>query len=152
MAEQKRFRLNNPEVVAEAIEGADIADGEAIILNLATGTYYSVRGDGILIWNAVVAGASCEEISAAVVEQTGAERDAARSAIGSFLQSLAAEGLIVEQAGDLEERPALLDLAGGGDGLLEPRFEVYTDMRDLILLDPVHQVDERGWPNVHAAS
>ena len=152
MAGQKRFRLNTPEVVAEAIEGADIADGEAIILNLATGTYYSIRGGGILIWNAVVAGASGEEVTAAVVEQTGAEREAASSAIGGFLDSLAAEGLIVEQAGDAEERPALLDLAGGGEGLLEPRFEVYTDMRDLILLDPVHQVDERGWPNVHAAS
>ena len=27
-----------------------------------------------------------------------------------------------------------------------PRLEKYTDMQDLVLLDPVHEVDEQGWP------
>ena len=30
-----------------------------------------------------------------------------------------------------------------------PVLEKFTDMQDLILLDPVHEVSERGWP--HAA-
>jgi len=28
--------------------------------------------------------------------------------------------------------------------------EKYTDMQDLVLLDPVHEVDERGWPHVQS--
>ena len=31
-----------------------------------------------------------------------------------------------------------------------PRLERYTDMQDIILLDPVHKVDSQGWP--HAAA
>jgi hypothetical protein len=30
-----------------------------------------------------------------------------------------------------------------------PRLERYTDMQEIILLDPVHKVDSQGWP--HAA-
>jgi hypothetical protein len=29
-----------------------------------------------------------------------------------------------------------------------PILEKYVDMQDLLLLDPIHEVDERGWPNV----
>jgi hypothetical protein len=28
-----------------------------------------------------------------------------------------------------------------------PVLNKYTDMQDLLLLDPIHEVDERGWPN-----
>jgi hypothetical protein len=27
-----------------------------------------------------------------------------------------------------------------------PLLRKYTDMRDLLLLDPIHDVDEQGWP------
>ena len=33
-----------------------------------------------------------------------------------------------------------------------PTLEKYTDMQDLVLLDPVHEVDERGWPHAQAAA
>jgi hypothetical protein len=29
-----------------------------------------------------------------------------------------------------------------------PIFEVYTDMQDLLLFDPIHEVDNSGWPRV----
>lgn len=27
-----------------------------------------------------------------------------------------------------------------------PKLDIYTDMQELLLLDPVHDVDETGWP------
>ena len=27
-----------------------------------------------------------------------------------------------------------------------PTLEIFSDMQDILLLDPVHDVDERGWP------
>lgn len=27
-----------------------------------------------------------------------------------------------------------------------PEFEKFDDMADQLLLDPIHQIDERGWP------
>ena len=29
----------------------------------------------------------------------------------------------------------------------EPALQKYTDMEDLLLLDPIHEVDDTGWPN-----
>ncbi len=28
-----------------------------------------------------------------------------------------------------------------------PKLAKYTNMSDLLMLDPVHDVDEQGWPN-----
>jgi len=30
-------------------------------------------------------------------------------------------------------------------------FEKFDDMADQLLLDPIHEIDERGWPQRHAA-
>ncbi len=69
----------------------------------------------------------------------------------NFSRSLAAQGLIVERQ-DPVDAAVTLDVARGGQGLLKPRLETYSDMQDLILLDPVHEVDERGWPHAQAAA
>jgi hypothetical protein len=31
-------------------------------------------------------------------------------------------------------------------------FQVYSDLQDILLLDPVHDVDEKGWPIVRDAN
>ena len=37
---------------------------------------------------------------------------------------------------------------GNTDATFEaPKLSKYTDMEQLLLLDPVHDVDETGWPN-----
>ena len=141
MSELPHFRINDPQVVAETIEG------EAVVVNLATGTYYSITGDSVLLWDAVVAGVSVEEIADAVAQATGSPVEEALGVVGGFCRSLEAEGLIVERVDEVAS-PVEVVLAGGGAGLLSPGFETYSDMQDLVLLDPVHEVDERGWPNV----
>jgi hypothetical protein len=144
MAVRPRFRLNSPQAVGETV------DGEAIVVNLGTGTYYSIKGDSLLLWEAIVAGATVDEITAAAASATGEPRDAVAAAVEGFCASLVAQGLLVEDDGEAETPP--LEFAGAGRGLLEPSFETYADMQDLILLDPVHEVDERGWPHVEPVS
>jgi len=144
---QPRYRLHTPQVVAEAIEGPDAVHGEAIIVNLDSGTYYSLTGDTILLWNAIAAGASVAELVDAVAERTGESAERVREVLSRFVASLVEHGLIVERSAD-DDSPARIDLSLGGNGLLEPNLAAYTDMQDLILLDPVHEVDERGWPHV----
>jgi len=29
---------------------------------------------------------------------------------------------------------------------LPPKIEIFSDMQDILLLDPVHDVDQSGWP------
>ena len=45
-----RHRINSPQVVNETIQG------EAIVIHLGTGTYYSLQGTGAAIWDARSAG------------------------------------------------------------------------------------------------
>jgi hypothetical protein len=145
MVDQSRYRLNSPQVVSEAV------DDETIVVNLDTGTYYSIKGDGMLLWNAFIDGASLAEIAGAVAEQTGASSELVEKSVAAFSTKLRAEGLIVpSDSGAGPSSP--LDLSDGGSGLLEPSLESYSDMQDLILLDPVHEVDEQGWPHVQAGA
>jgi len=143
MAAIARFRLNSPHVVSETV------DGEAIIVNLENGTYYSIKGDGILLWNAIIGGAGAEELVDAVAKATGELPDRVVGTITDFYETLAAEGLIVRDEVEPDVLRAI-DLSAGSAGLLKPSIESYSDMQDLILLDPVHEVDERGWPHVQA--
>ena len=64
-----------------------------------------------------------------------------------LLDQLLKENLIVPAP---EGRSGMSEsIDSGGDRLLfsDPVFEKYDDMADLILLDPVHEIDqEEGWP------
>ena len=41
------FRVNHPQVVCETI------DGEVVIVNLETGSYYSLLNTGAAVWNGI---------------------------------------------------------------------------------------------------
>jgi hypothetical protein len=134
----QRYAIN-PQVIHETI------DGETIIIDLQTGTYYSLRGMAPVIWNALVAGMGDEQVVAEVQARylaDPAEVDVARA----FLADLAGAGLIapVETS---EPAPSVSAPSGDRIPFDPPRLEQYTDMQDIILLDPVHKVDSQGWPN-----
>lgn len=116
------FRVR-PEIVHETV------DGEVLIIHLGTGVYFTVRGCGVAVWDGVVAGASATRIASALPE--GAE----------FLQRLSSEGLIEPVEGDSNGWTP-------SDAPDEPpSLHRFTDMEDLLLLDPVHEVDAEGWPH-----
>src|SRR5574337_1573275 len=57
---QSRFRLNDAEVTAQVL------DGEAIMINLSTGVYYSMDKVGGFLWAIITGGQSLAEAAAAV--------------------------------------------------------------------------------------
>jgi hypothetical protein len=130
----ERLRVNAPHVINEVI------DGEAVIINLATGDYFSLRGSGAFVWSAIERGAGTEEIVDAFVAG-GADRAEVATAVGALVTELDREGLIVS---DGPAEAVGLDAPAGA--FVAPRLEKFTDMKDLILLDPVHEVGEGGWP------
>jgi hypothetical protein len=135
----------NPQAIHETI------DGETIIIDLATGTYYSLQGAASEIWNALGEGESDEGIIARLTATYGGDETEIGSAVNGFLSELEAEGLIASSEGDGSGATARQLAATNGNvaPFVPPKLEKYTDMQDIILLDPVHQVDDRGWP--HAA-
>jgi Coenzyme PQQ synthesis protein D (PqqD) len=143
MQGQARFQLNSPNVIAEVI------DGEAILVDLRSGNYFSIQGNGALLWEAIAQGASLETIASQIVDAFDLDRAAAEETVVSFSNELEREGLIVAMESDQPHPEPPLDFRGStnGQGFTTPVVEKYTDMQDLVLLDPVHEVDERGWPH-----
>jgi Coenzyme PQQ synthesis protein D (PqqD) len=144
---KRQFRVNSPRVMHETIEG------EVILIDLTTGSYYSLRDAGAEVWHAIEKGADEDGIGDAVERRYEGPRAEIRAAVGSLLDELAAEGLIEpadeDAVSDARTASTVLPDEKGRTPLETPVLEKHTDMQDLILLDPVHEVDPRGWP--HAA-
>lgn len=144
MSGESRYKVDAPRVVHE------VFDEEVVVLDLESGSYYSLRGSAAWIFQAAVAGASSGAIAAAFTEREQPE-DAAnvRAALDAFLEALVSERLLAPRPGVLAT-PAGFDLPGAAGPFTPPRFEKFTDMQDLLLLDPIHDVDETGWPRAAA--
>lgn len=135
------LKVNAPAVVAEVI------DGEAVIMDLASGHYFSTQQVGCEIWRAIERGASRSAIVATLVSTYDVEPHVASAAVTTFVGELVQRNLVVESNGDAGsgEQPV------NGSGVQRPAFtspvlNSYTDMEDLLLLDPIHDVDQAGWP------
>jgi hypothetical protein len=151
------FKINTPKVVHEII------DGEVVVINLDTGLYYSLTKVGADIWSQIDAGQSQPAICATMVDQYEGPQETISLALDSFIQDLQREELIVLQSAEVpQSSPGFSDLKsdlktvqnGGSPGeklpFEAPKVERYTDMQDLLLLDPIHEVDETGWPSIKA--
>ena len=140
-----RYRVNSPQVINETI------DGEAIMINLATGAYYSLDRVGGDVWTALEQGAGLDDVVAFLQQKYEGPVDVMALGVQALLDQLAAEELIVPT----DEAAGAAPDAGTSDirtPFTAPRLDKFTDMQDLILLDPVHEVDSRGWPHTAPAS
>lgn len=142
------FRINTPGVIHETI------DYEVVIIEFESGNYYSLDKAGADVWGFIESGATVGEIIERIVNRyqgIGAEME---YSVNQLIVKLQQEGLIVPDAGGGPEFNQ--DHADRVESVPEterPTFEApvlhkYTDMQDLIMLDPIHEVDEEGWPSV----
>lgn len=137
-----RFRINAPAAVSEVL------DGEAVIMNLESGHYFSARALGGVLWEAIIAGASVPELAEAVAN-TWQSVDLPPP-LQEFVDKLLEHKLIVadlaREHSDAEPALAKALQLFAGRTYQEPALDVFTDMQDLLLLDPIHDVGEAGWP------
>jgi len=67
---------------------------EMVLLDLASGTYYSLNGVGALIWRQLEERRSPAEIVEAVAEQYAIDQETARADAERFLAQVAQAGLL----------------------------------------------------------
>ncbi|HMK21612.1 MAG TPA: PqqD family protein [Terriglobales bacterium] len=144
MAGEKWYRVNKPSVIEEVL------DGEAVIVNLTTGSYYSTEQSGAMIWGLFGQGATVPEIVAHLrAHHTGVPNDV-DGLVKRWLDFLESESLIVGEplaaAATQSRTGAPTQEMETKTPFVEPKLEKYTDMADLLLLDPIHDVQETGWP------
>lgn len=146
MENGERFKINEPNVVHENI------DGETVVLNLDTGNYYSIVEVGAEIWEFILKGMSGAEILGMIRQVYDFSSGDEEKAVHSFLAELQQEGLIVAHDGDetagVQEASWTAKNQGGAKAAFHPPvLNKYTDMQDLLVLDPIHEVDATGWPS-----
>jgi Coenzyme PQQ synthesis protein D (PqqD) len=145
MTGEKWYRVNKPNVIEEVLEG------EAVIVNLATGSYYSTDHSGAAIWSLLVQGTTLVEI----IEHLGRHYTELPSdvekLVKQWLDVMEEESLVVAEPFEgAATNPGLTGVAAEEGQLktrfTEPKIEKYTEMEDLLLLDPIHDANETGWP------
>jgi hypothetical protein len=139
----RRYKINSPHVVSEVF-----GDEEAAVINLKTGTYYSLNKTATKIWSLVEKGANIEDLITFVVGSYEIEDFTAKADFDQFIEKLVKENLIVPH----EAVPTIgeTDLVNNSTQRRvyeKPVLESYEDMQELLLLDPIHEVEETNWLN-----
>jgi hypothetical protein len=132
------LRINAPDVVSETI------DGETVIIDLYKGLYYNLNPLGSLIWTLIEAGQARSSILTTLQTQYATWDTAAQASVEQLFDRLIAEELVVPD-GEAQGQPQSgMNLPAEFEA---PVLYKYADMQDLLALDPIHDVDETGWPN-----
>ncbi|SIT87379.1 hypothetical protein SAMN05421665_2377 [Yoonia rosea] len=125
----ERYKIAGPDIVHESF------GGDLVVLNLRSGQYFGLNASGAALWSAIIAGQDAAGLSA---------DDTTKQMASGFVTQLLDHELIIRD-----------DLAGEGAPtasislLTPPTIEAYDDLSDLIVADPIHDVDQNaGWPKL----
>lgn len=134
------FRVDVPGVIYEKF------DTELVAIHLDTGSYHSLVGAAADAFLLLTEEATAEELAEALKAKYEGRAEDIAKALGPFLAALATEKLIVKV--EVRNRRAPLQMTPESPKLpfVPPSLEAYHDLQSLFLLDPVHEVGERGWP------
>ena len=124
----------------------DYADGQAVVINYQTGMYYGMNLLGSAILDRIIAGKNVDEILTAVKALPQCPPDIAER-VHNFVAELLDKEIIVcgpSVSGGAE--PLAKEIAEDGFDL---KLDMFAEMSDLLLADPVHDVDMNvGWPKL----
>lgn len=138
MTAEMYYRVNGPNIVHEDF------DGEMVVVNLETGCYYAFNPVGSAIWSHIEKGCTLAEMTSALTQNCTGDLSGLEQSLTNFLGELATEQLITAGPGpENGEAPH----SSPEIPYAPPELEKFTDMQDLLLLDPIHEVDESGWPH-----
>jgi len=122
----------------------ETVDGEVIVIDMDEGNYFSMRGTAAVIWSLVDQGLTEAELVAALEKATGASASEITAGVSAFLEHLVNESILHASAPQPGRNPVIGPLPQMEFQI--PAVEKFTEMQDLLTLDPIHEVDETGWP------
>ena len=127
-------------------------EGESVIINLENGFYYSLDAVGAEIWQAIDAQHSITAIIDALASRFTSSKEEISSSVHELITELQKEALIVplkqEEKKNVPDTGILqCEKESESTVFIKPVLNKFGDMQDLLLLDPIHEVDEAGWPH-----
>jgi hypothetical protein len=140
MTDHGHLRLRGAPIIHDTI------DNETIAINQLSGAYYSFEGPSALAWQALANGSNAAGLVDLLAAAYEGERPAIEAEVRSFLDQLLGEELVVPDHGDDRDRPVDLPSRDAKPPFTGLRLQRYTDLEVLLLADPIHEVDDTGWP------
>lgn len=135
------YRINDAKVIHEII------DGDAIMINLDNGNYYSMNESGAFLWSLLQQGAPLPQMVRLLAERFALTEAQSEEQAKAFIDHLMREELVSGQEGGAE--PSNLALPERRqEAYAPPQLLVFSDMQELLLLDPIHEISEQGWPHI----
>ena len=128
VSSQSRLKVNVSDIAAKVI------DGEAILINVANGMYYSMDNAGAVVWELIQEGHSLAQISECIAARYDASLETIRADIERLGDELVERNIVA-----LDTEPALpLDVQtpSSKQPYNAPVLNSYDDMSDLLALDP----------------
>jgi hypothetical protein len=127
-------------------------DDETIFLNLDAGNYYTLDSTAALIWDLLCIPVCIDEAILRLVAESDADARAIENSVRHFVARMLEEGLIrpTNTPPDNPISPLTVTIPTGR--FAEPVLTKYSDMQDMLLVDPVHDVEPAGWPNARSES
>ncbi len=127
---------------------SDVVDGEAIMLHRHSGDYFSTDGVGCLIWQWIGESQSRSWITKTLNTRFAASPAEITTAVDCFIADLLTHNLIREIGAGVEPaaEASIVPQTSPEAGFVPPVLHVYSDIRKLMLLDPIHETGDAGWP------
>ncbi|MGX5848716.1 PqqD family protein [Mesorhizobium sp. PL10] len=140
--QQRVYAVASKDIVFESF------DGEAVVLDLSNGKYFGFSDSGSRVWQALSSGVAAQSL---VEASAGGAATIGMADLDGFIARLVDFGLLVPA--ETPEQPLSSDLAAELAATREPlKVDVHDDLADLIIVDPIHEVEEPlGWPAVKQA-
>jgi hypothetical protein len=135
------FRSNSPPVVHETVEG------ETIVVNLDTGSYYDLNHLGGSIFELLNSGMTVGQLADLIGRSYELDPAEAARTVEDFTNTLVTEQLLAPVTNGSAPPATTPNQPDLPSTYTEPVLNKYTDMQVLLMLDPVHEVDEAGWPS-----
>jgi hypothetical protein len=124
-----QFRINEKLVTSKMI------DGEAIIINLANGMYYSLDKTGAVVWVLIGGGYDLGEAADVLSSRFSVPVTQVREDLVHLVNDLVTHNLVLPAEGAAASTPVKLD-PPTGEAYVRPVLNCYDDMGDVLALDP----------------
>lgn len=132
------YKLNDAEMFY------DMADGQAVVINFISGCYYGTNNLGSEVLDRLLKGYDVQKITDGLKTLPGCPENIGEQ-VDKFIADLKDKNIVV--SGETEpggDEPFDKSLAEGG---FDINIVEYREVQNLILADPIHEVEENaGWP------
>ena len=130
-------------MIVNAYVKHDRLDDEVMVIDLDSGAYFALTGAAADAWDLLATGHPQSETAALLAQRYGVPLECAAEDLRVFVEDVVRERLLVDAPPRAMEDP---ELPAPRSPYASPRIERFDELADLLLLDPVHEVEPTGWP------